>query len=657
MVATPSSGDNVILGANTLTINGSETGVTTIGAITSSSNGSVIINSTDGAVDVTIGSIVMTGAGDITQALAVDEESITTTVTGAVSTGGNLEMTNASVTAKTNALTIGGALTVGGTTTITGSTGASGTGGITILTVTGNAAFTGLVTVAGGATDAAADATLTLNGATNTATAGIVLADGTTGQAILVFNGTSAQTFTGTIAGGSDNEGTIEIGDATNASNVTFASDIGDATNTGASGTARDSISILTIKNKATATFNGEVELGGDLTIGSTTGTGTATFNKMLMVGGTTDIDGTVTFGNAAADDVHTLGDGTATDLVTIGANKDSTIVLASRIDAKAAAATAVTVGAAGDDRVVTFNIKKTSTFDPTNPDNDSATDDDAIVTASNAAGGITITGGLKVGLDANTKAIANGSTIRVLKSTAATGTDLEAAVADTVADGKIELVDSALIDLQLDEDLSDADNLVITVVYKTPTNVTGPARTILPQALTAASAKGDDTGFAALLTAADTSTAALQTAGEQVAGPANPGGAAATVVGNSSTQTTNIMGARLASLREGADSAAATGFAGGSTGLNKSVWIKPYTHQGNQGTRNGVSGFNSATYGFLSPAWMRWCSTPCAWAWPPAMPTPMWMPRTRAKPTPISIVGRCPCMATTPPTGGMWKA
>ncbi len=335
MVATPTSGDNVILDTNTLTINGSELGVTTIGAITSASTGAVTITNADDAADVaiTIGSIAITGAGNITQSLTdVTTRDIASTITGNVSTGGNLVLTNVEPdAAATNAMAIGGTLAVTGTTGLTAGNFAGAS--TTTLSVGGNATFTGAVTVTGGA-NAAADATLTLTGATNAFTAGLTLTDGAAGAALLVLNGAVAQTVSGNIAG---------TGDVTvdNALGATFSGTVGAGTN------------VITIEKSAgvsSATFQNTLNAATITLGGANTGTNTLTLDSTtndFTVTGT--VDGTATA--AEVNNVVVSGTGTVTTATAWGGvngNLDSVTVSGSGTILSAGASmttTAFTVG------------------------------------------------------------------------------------------------------------------------------------------------------------------------------------------------------------------------------------------------------------------------------------------------------------------------
>ncbi len=284
MVATPTAGDNVIATTNAFTVDGSETGVTTIGAVTSTTGAVTISTVTDAAVSITIGSIDISGAGNLTQSVTNQTtRNVASTITGDVSVGGNLSMTNVEPdAAATNAMSVGGALTVTGTSAITAGNAAAAS--TTTLTVTGNSTFTGGMTVNGGA-NAAADATLTLNGATNTGA--ITLNDGTNGSAILTLSGSAAQTVAGAIAGGAAGEGNIVV---TNANGVTFSGIIG--------ATTVDTITVNNDGNDQSVTFTANVATASGISLGDNSGTDTVT----ATFGGSADttVAGAIAGGGAA---------------------------------------------------------------------------------------------------------------------------------------------------------------------------------------------------------------------------------------------------------------------------------------------------------------------------------------------------------------------
>jgi outer membrane autotransporter protein len=271
-VTAPTAGDNVIMGANNLTIN--NTLNTAAGAITSTTGTLLVTDSASSVLTQTIGSYTASGAGPFT-ILGNDAQTanIAVTVTNALNTGGALSVTQLETsTADTMVLNVGGALTVSGTTTLTAGAFAAATSAIT---VTGNSAFTGAVTVTGGA-GAGSLATLTLNGATNAFAGGLNLVTAT--KSILNLSGTTAQTVSGAITGGGD----------------------------------------IVVNNASGATFSGAVTTG-TITVEKSAGNSSATFGAAvtatsITLGGANTGDNTVTFdGTAGAFTVAGTLNGSAT--------------------------------------------------------------------------------------------------------------------------------------------------------------------------------------------------------------------------------------------------------------------------------------------------------------------------------------------------------
>ncbi len=289
------------------------------------------------AADFTLTGNTTWGAGDTAGAAASDnvnldgndlavDESDNTTI-------GAITDTNATpdgnVTFDSNAGDSAGlAVTVGSATLGTGNfvvqateNTASANGDATAVTVTGAISTGGNVTVTGGtnannSSDAGDDATLTVGG--NITAAGIVLTDGADGEALLVLNGSTAQTITGAITG----DGDITV---SNAAGVTFVNAV----------TATDILVEATAAN-ASATFQGAVTanitLGGDATAtdvntvtfdGSTAGftvTGTVDgavdeVNNVVVTGGNTIVQATAWGGVAGElDSVSVTTSGTILD-------------------------------------------------------------------------------------------------------------------------------------------------------------------------------------------------------------------------------------------------------------------------------------------------------------------------------------------------------
>jgi len=231
------------------------------GAVTSTTGNLIIEDDTANNLTVTLGSFASSSTGDFS-VLGKDANTanITANVTGALTTGGTLNVVNTETSsADVLALNVGGALSVTGATTLTAGANAGATSAIT---VTGNSTFTGAVTVTGGA-GAGSNATLTLNGATNAFTGGLTLA--TAAKSNLTLSGSVAQTVSGNITGA----GAINVA---NANGATFSGTVG-----GGAGT-------VVIENGAaalasSATFQNTVNVTS-ITLGAAgTGVNTVTFD------------------------------------------------------------------------------------------------------------------------------------------------------------------------------------------------------------------------------------------------------------------------------------------------------------------------------------------------------------------------------------------
>ena len=306
------AGDTANVATFTLTVNndavaddGGGAALFTLGAVTGTT-GSLLISSdvagtTAGDTTANGTTITLTGAGNVTvQNLNDDDAAVAATFSGAISTGGNLAVTNNEASAaKAVSLAAQSTLSVTGTTDVTAGTLAAG-GDTAALTVTGNATLTGAVTITAGANHANNTAILTLNGVTNTLTAGATL-DDNTGLASIVFDGGAAQAVTGTIDGDVAGEGTIVV---SNTGGTTFNSAVG--------GTA--GLLAINLSKNATgtsATFKDDVS-ATNIAIGDGGGAADAY---------TVTLDGT---GGAFA--VTGLVDGAATDTATVAVSGGNTI-------------------------------------------------------------------------------------------------------------------------------------------------------------------------------------------------------------------------------------------------------------------------------------------------------------------------------------------
>ncbi len=303
--------DTVNLATFTLTVSNDQTAndggglnAFTLGAVTGTT-GSLLISSdvtgATGAVPdlaVTGTSVAISGAGNISVVNQdTDDEGVSASFSGNVSTGGALAVTNTETTTADDV-----SLSVGGTLAVTGTTGISAgafAGATANATVTGNATFTGAVTLTGGA-GAGSNATLTLNGATNAFTGGLTLV--TASKSILTLSGSTAQTVSGNITGA----GSIVVD---NASGATFSGTIG---------AGAGAITIEKTAGNSSATFKNTVNVSS-VTLGAAgTGTNTATFDISAN-----DFTVTGTVDGAIAGETNNVvvsgGDGTLTQATAWG--------------------------------------------------------------------------------------------------------------------------------------------------------------------------------------------------------------------------------------------------------------------------------------------------------------------------------------------------
>lgn len=224
-----------------------------------------------GGIDVTAGASLGNGTSDVNGGAATltFEETVSIAATGDVDV-------------------IGGA----------GEADAGNAGANATVTFNKNVVSAAALNLTGGGTDAdgAGDAVVNIKG--DASFTAIVLTD-SDGAALLNINGTTAQTITGAIDAGSNDEGVITISN-THADGVTFLGSIGGTT---ANSDDLKTINIGTATAGSIAIFNSAVMLGGDLTIGlDTSSTGasaegsSATFKgnvtaNNIILGGSADTD------------------------------------------------------------------------------------------------------------------------------------------------------------------------------------------------------------------------------------------------------------------------------------------------------------------------------------------------------------------------------
>ncbi len=436
----------------------------------------------------------------------------------------------------------------------------------------------------GGATDGEV-ATAKISG--NVSLTSITLDDeiGTaTDDALLIFDGTSSQTITGTISGVSAGEGKIQIGNSGSASDVTFNSVIG--------GTAIDNIHIqsgatATFKNNVTSTQDAATDIGlnvdgtmklntsgntvtvsdtvGDIDIDGTLNV-TGSNNATLSAGSDLLIDGTFLSELSGTSKTLTLAGASS---ILIGGTSNTSVTLGNQVITN----NNLTIGAGG--RSNTLTIKKTADFNP---------DTTTVIDAS--GDNVTLNGSLTINLaTASGQTWSNGETITVIGSTAG-GTDFTGL-------NNITLTDLSLFDLQ--DDGSDANNLKIKIVTSsTPQGTTGNATNALSQALGATGS--DQTAQSAIqgVTVAQANTVGEMLLNDPTGGASgNQTAAANTVTGF------NLVSERLASLRDGS-LRSHTGMSAGDDMLSRRVWGRAFGVSVDQGTHDGIAGFDADTIGFM---------------------------------------------------------
>lgn len=326
--ANAAAGDTVDVDTFTLTITNDQTAddgsgdlnTFETGAITDTDTGAagtgtvaVVQDAGGGALDVTVASANVAGNFTVDNDDGADED-VTVEVTGALTTGGDLLITNNDLDADVDVnVTVGGVLTVGGTTTLTANTGAAG-----------------------------ANVNLTLGDDADFGTA--LTLDDDTGLATAIFAGTAAQAVTGPIDGDAAGEGTVSV--TNTGGTVTFNDDIGTGMNllafTQATGTDVNTVGELnaeTITLNGTASLDADDVVAGDVTMGSGSSvdfgaafTGDITGDggvQTVTVSGAANIGGGGAFafggGNdifnitgAAVIDAATLNGGTGTNTLTL---------------------------------------------------------------------------------------------------------------------------------------------------------------------------------------------------------------------------------------------------------------------------------------------------------------------------------------------------
>ena len=285
-----------------LTINasndtGNTTDTTALSRTTASDDILITTAANNTAVTHSTGDIVLSGGSNtmiVEHADAGNNSAITAKVNGTLTISAGTLTVRHVETSAANAtavlLEVTGATSVSGATTVDTSGTDQDAANSATLTLGGDATLTGAVSVtAQGSGNAGSDAIINFNGATN-ATGGVTL-NSATGQAILNFSHTAANaTFSGVIDGAADNEGDLNVTNATRT--ITFANNIG----------ATQDLSLIAIGSAASAgnaAFTGSVD-ASTITLNAVEGDTSADFNGALTVGAN---DLTLDGGNASGED------------------------------------------------------------------------------------------------------------------------------------------------------------------------------------------------------------------------------------------------------------------------------------------------------------------------------------------------------------------
>ena len=412
-----------------------------------------------------------------------------------------------------------------------------------------------------------------------------IVLDFETGGVNVTFDGSSAQSVTGTIMGAQDGEGSIFV--ATGA-DVTFNSVIGTGVN---------DLDNLNIQSGATARFKQNVGVEQDaptdlaINVDGTIVFDTSDNNVTIFSIGDIDIDGTVNAigaNNARISSNNDLFiDGTLStaltgasrtltldgpDSIVIGVDTDTTIMAGNQI----VTTNDFTLG--GGATNTTLNIRRTADFDP------------RTTTIVDATGDmVTIGGDLEVGIDASSLNFSVGDTVTVI------GSDTNAAIsyATLINTGVITFRDTAV--LNLEDNGSDAQNLrFITLVQDTIAGANENEENAIQQAAIATSGGNDPEAFAAIsgLNASQT-----QNAGQQLQGDLSGGAATTEATASNMMSGFDMVSARMSDLRRGSGD---TGLSSGDGYSDGYIWARAFGGVADQDNRDSAQGYDADTVGLM---------------------------------------------------------
>ncbi len=472
----------------------------------------------------------------------------------------------------------------------------------------GDAAITNL-NVTGGSNGAAGESAVAeFRSAVNVTNA--TLNDDTSATATMLVNTTNgAQAVATVINGAAAGEGTLNVSDddagetdaatfsnAVGATNGLAAINIGTAT-LGGSAVFNNNVTATNITlisgnaggETANATFLGNVtgavamtDTGGLASTINLNGTSAQTVSGAITAGNDGDGDinvnntmGTVTFSGAIGSSA-----GNSVDDITLATG--STTVFSAAVDA---------------DRVITSGTGTSVTFgvDANTLDLDlNLADGSTLIAGSGVANGETV-----VTLGANTDLTGRNVTIQAPVNLAdgESFTLFGGAGAGNANNATFTVTDNALFDYAEAAGVVTA-NRRSTSESASQLGVNTSAVDALTNSIAANTAAVQDT-ISTELAAGGARAKAIT---EKSQGDNTGGASTATTTAQTTVTTNNIVGARLDSVRGNSQTASLdTGFATGSGDMSKSAWFKAFTNLADQDERDGVSGFEADTFGFVA--------------------------------------------------------
>ncbi|MFP4464942.1 MAG: autotransporter domain-containing protein [Alphaproteobacteria bacterium] len=613
-------------GATFLGTVGAGTNVITIEDATGANNSSATFQNTVNAATVTLG-----GAGTGTNTVTFDTTTNSDfTVTGTI---------NGGLAAETNSVVVTGSHATSNTVTAASAWG-GGAGLLNSLTVSGSA------TLAMGANNLTVD-----NGAaggliTVGSDAGLSVTTGTIDTATIANAGTltvgGATTITADITGA----GTVAVtGDAgTIDGSIANAITVADDMSVTLQNTADDEVisGAITLNDSGiddgvifddgtgTLTVSGAITAGthemGLITIADSTGT--VAFTNDIGTNATTGEVGALNFAGASANTVTTTGNMyvDAIDLVDAANTLQFVGTSAQTVSGTIDGPGILTVGGASTNSDVTFagtvGLVSTALSSGSTAEGSTARfSDDATITGAWAnagttrvAAGATLTAGSYSGAGSVVLALTDGGTVGTLETSDFGNVDLGGGGTLAVADASLNVTGFiaegtannvfADDDLAADGTLSENSALItatveaatghVTIAHAATSNFTKSKTSA--NAATALNAVGA-TATGNLETVADAYAAAGTDTVDDVleAVGADVGGGAVQAGVSIANQTANLMGTRLASLRDGS---VATGMAAGSSYEGSSFWGQAFGKTGDQDERDNISGYDVDTYG-----------------------------------------------------------